>query len=108
MTTQLNFKTNTYYFNLNILTPEGGEPWQTGDAGSVEMSINGGEWQRLYNEPQTSEDSSLNSYYPYGTIFQFKNFISGTGLHLLSVSGATDSDGIWTAVMGDANLDVIF
>lgn len=109
MTTQLNFKTNTYYFDLNILLPDGSQPWQTGDAGSVEMSINNGEWTRCFNEPQTSEDLSINSYYPYGTTFGFRNFIPGTGLCLSSVSGATqNADGTWSAVLGTSELIVEF
>lgn len=33
---------NKYSYNFNVLLPDGSEPWQTGAAGSVEISINGG------------------------------------------------------------------
>ena len=74
----------TSSFNLNILLPDGSEPYTTGAAGSVEFSTNGGSsYTRLYNEPASS--------YTVGTSFVARNFTPGTGLYLSSVSGMTGS-----------------
>lgn len=84
---------SNYSFNLNILNPDGSEPYETGEAGSVEMSVNGGSYSRVYNE-------STNSYAP-GTTFAFQNFTPGTGRHLSSVSGVspTDTTGPWSLTL---------
>lgn len=93
--------TNSYSYNFNVLLPDGSEPWQTGEAGSVEISINGGSWTRIYNEGASS--------YPYGTTFKFRNFTPGTGLKLNSVTGVTaNSDGTWSATMGTSGLNINF
>lgn len=91
------FVTNSYSFNLNILLPDGSEPYTTGTAGTVEMSVNGGAWTRVFNEPAGS--------YKYGTTFQFRNFQPGTGLELDRVSGI---DSNWYAKMGTGGLNINF
>ena len=86
------WKNNNYTFNLNILNPDGSEPYQTGEAGSIEMSVNDGTWEKIHNEPTGS--------YPYGTILKFRNFVSGVGRKLSSVSGVTpNSDGTWSTTI---------
>lgn len=92
---------NNYDYNLNILLPDGSEPYQTGEAGTVECSINNGSWSRIYNEAAMS--------YPYGTTFRFRNFSPGTGLALDRVTGATaNSDGTWSATLGTGGLNINF
>ena len=80
-------------FNLNILLPNGDEPYSTGAAGSVERSINGGSYERKYNEEASS--------YAIGTTFAYRNFSPGTGLHLSSVSGVspTNTSGPWSLTL---------
>lgn len=80
-------------FNLNILLPNGDEPYETGTAGSVERSINGGSYARKYNEEASS--------YAIGTTFAYRNFSPGTGLHLSSVSGVspTNTTGPWSLTL---------
>ena len=86
------WKNNNYTFNLNILNPDGSEPYKTGEAGSIEMSVNDGTWEKIHNEPTGS--------YPYGTILKFRNFVSGKGRKLSSVSGVTqNSDGTWSTTI---------
>ena len=82
---------NSYSFNLNILNPDGSEPYSTGEAGTVEMSVNGGSYSRIYNESASS--------YTYGTVLRFRNFTPGTGRYLSSVTGATESSGVWTVTV---------
>lgn len=99
--TELYYYPNKYSYDLNVLLPDGSQPWQTGAAGSVEISINGGSWTRIYNEAASS--------YPYGTTFKFRNFTPGTGLKLNSVTGVTaNSDGTWSATMGTSGLNINF
>ena len=88
-------------FNLNILNPDGSEPYQTGEAGTVEQSINGGSYSRVYNEGANS--------YPLGTTFNYRNFIPGTGRHLSSVSGISPNNttGPWSATL-NSDLTVTF
>ena len=78
------FPEGTSSFNLNVLLPDGSEPYTTGAAGSVEFSTNGGSsYSRIYNEQASS--------YAVGTSFVARNFTPGTGLHLSSVSGMSGS-----------------
>ena len=88
-------------FNLNVLNPDGSEPYQTGEAGTVEQSINGGSYSRVYNEGANS--------YPLGTTFNYRSFIPGTGRHLSSVSGISPNNttGPWSATL-NSDLTVIF
>lgn len=88
-------------FNLNVLNPDGSEPYQTGEAGTVEQSINGGSYSRVYNEGANS--------YPLGTTFNYRSFIPGTGRHLSSVSGISPNNttGPWNATL-NSDLTVIF
>ena len=88
-------------FNLNVLNPDGSEPHQTGEAGTVEQSINGGSYSRVYNEGANS--------YPLGTTFNYRSFIPGTGRHLSSVSGISPNNttGPWSATLNN-DLTVIF
>lgn len=86
-------------FNLNILLPDGSEPYSTGAAGSVEFSSNGGSsYTRLYNEPSNS--------YVVGTSFVCRNFTPGTGLHLSGTSGfnSNGGSGPWYATQGSATV----
>lgn len=80
-------------FNLNVLLPDGSEPYDTGAAGSVERSINGGSYARKYNEEAST--------YAIGTTFAYRNFTPGTGLHLASVSGVspTNTTGPWSLTL---------
>ena len=88
-------------FNLNVLNPDGSEPYQTGEAGTVEQSINGGSYSRVYNEGANS--------YPLGTTFNYRSFIPGTGRHLSSVSGISPNNttGPWSATL-NSDLTVTF
>jgi uncharacterized repeat protein (TIGR02543 family) len=78
---------------MNILNPDGSEPYQTGEAGTVEQSINGGGYSRVYNEGASS--------YAYGTTFNYRNFTPGTGRHLSSVSGVSPANttGPWSLTL---------
>ena len=88
-------------FNLNILLPDGSEPYTTGAAGTVEFSSNGGSsYSRVSNEPASS--------YAIGTAFRFRNFTPGTGLYLSSVSGASLSGGVYAASLTSSGLTVNF
>lgn len=80
-------------FNLNVLLPNGDEPYDTGTAGSVERSINGGSYARKYNEEAST--------YAIGTTFAYRNFSPGTGLHLSSVSGVSPNNttGPWSLTL---------
>lgn len=93
---------STASFNLNILLPDGSEPYTTGIAGTVQFSSNGGSsYTPVYNEPANS--------YTIGTVFKFKNFSPGTGLKLSSVTGASlGSDGVYTATLTSSGLTVNF
>lgn len=88
-------------FNLNVLNPDGSEPYQTGEAGTVEQSINGGSYSRVYNEGANS--------YPLGTTFSYRSFVPGTGRHLSSVSGISPNNttGPWSATLNN-DLTVTF
>ena len=88
-------------FNLNVLNPDGSEPYQTGEAGTVEQSINGGSYSRVYNEGANS--------YPLGTTFNYRSFTPGTGRHLSSVSGISPNNttGPWSATL-NSDLTVTF
>ena len=83
------------------MNPDGSEPYQTGEAGSVEQSVNGGSYARIYNE----QASSYNS----GTTLAYRNFSPGTGRHLSSVSGISPNNttGPWSATLNN-DLLVIF
>lgn len=93
---------STASFNLNILLPDGSEPYTTGTAGTINFSTDGGSsYSRVYNEPTGT--------YAIGTVFKFKEFIPGTGLKLKSVSGATlGSDGVYTLTLTSAGASVNF
>lgn len=90
------FNANTGSFNLNILNPDGSEPYSTGEAGSVEQSVGGGSYSRVYNESASS--------YVQGTTFNYRNFWGGTGRHLSSVSGISPSNtsGPWSTTQGSS------
>ena len=84
----------TGYFNLNIYMPDGQtEPYDTGRAGTVQMSTDGGSsWSgNIYNEP-------TNEYY-VGRPLKFRNFYPGEGLKYSSVSGV---DGNWAVTQDDS------
>ena len=89
-------------FNLNVLNPDGSEPYSTGEAGSVERSINGGTYERKYNEDASS--------YAIGTTFNYRNFTPGTGRYLSSVSGVSPNNttGPWSATMTASGLSINF
>ena len=80
-------------FNLNVLLPNGNEPYDTGAAGYVERSINGGTYEKKCNEDANT--------YAIGTTFAYRNFSPGTGLHLSSVSGVspTNTTGPWSLTL---------
>ena len=81
-------------FNLNILMPDDvTEPYQTGRAGTVQMSTDGGStWTgNIYNEPASS--------YYVGRPLKFRNFYPGEGLKYKSVSGV---DGNWAVTQDDS------
>lgn len=101
------------YFNLNVLLPDGSEPYSTGTAGSIEMSTNGGaSYTRVYNESVMQ--------YPIGTVFRFRNFIPGTGYGLEYVSGVDNiepgylwggtltTSGMTVTIQTTTNYSVIF
>lgn len=92
----------TASFNLNILNPDGSEPYQTGEAGTVEQSINGGSYTRVYNEGASS--------YPLGTTFNYRNFIPGEHRELSSVTGISPSNttGPWSLTLSSSGASVNF
>lgn len=89
-------------FNLNILNPDGSEPYQTGEAGTVEQSINGGSYTRVYNEGAGS--------YPLGTTFNYRNFTPGAHRELSSVTGISPSNttGPWSLTLSSSGASVNF
>lgn len=89
-------------FNLNILNPDGSEPYQTGEAGTVEQSINGGSYTRVYNEGANS--------YPLGTTFNYRNFTSGEHRELSSVTGISPSNttGPWSLTLSSSGASINF
>lgn len=89
-------------FNLNILNPDGSEPYQTGEAGTVEQSINGGSYTRVYNEGAGS--------YPLGTTFNYRNFTPGAHRELSSVTGISPSNttGPWSLTLSSDGASVNF
>ena len=89
-------------FNLNILNPDGSEPYQTGEAGTVEQSINGGSYTRVYNEGANS--------YPLGTTFNYRNFTPGEHRELSSVTGISPSNttGPWSLTLSSSGASVNF
>ena len=89
-------------FNLNILNPDDSEPYQTGEAGTVEQSINGGSYTRVYNEGANS--------YPLGTTFNYRNFTPGAHRELSSVTGISPSNttGPWSLTLSSSGASVDF
>lgn len=89
-------------FNLNILNPDGSEPYQTGEAGTVEQSINGGSYTRVYNEGADS--------YPLGTTFNYRNFTPGAHRELSSVTGISPSNttGPWSLTLSSSGASIDF
>lgn len=89
-------------FNLNVLNPDGSEPYQTGEAGTVEQSINGGSYTRVYNEGANS--------YTIGTTFNYRNFIPGAHRELSSVTGISPSNttGPWSLTLSSSGASVNF
>lgn len=89
-------------FNLNILNPDDSEPYQTGEAGTVEQSINGGSYARVYNEGANS--------YPLGTTFNYRNFTPGAHRELSSVTGISPSNttGPWSLTLSSSGASVDF
>lgn len=89
-------------FNLNILNPDGSEPYQTGEAGTVEQSINGGGYTRVYNEGASS--------YTIGTTFNYRNFTPGAHRELSSVTGISPSNttGPWSLTLSSSGASVNF
>lgn len=92
----------TASFNLNILNPDGSEPYQTGEAGTVEQSINGGSYTRVYNEGANS--------YTIGTTFNYRNFTPGAHRELSSVTGISPSNttGPWSLTLSSSGASVNF
>lgn len=92
----------TASFNLNILNPDGSEPYQTGEAGTVEQSINGGSYTRVYNEGASS--------YTIGTTFNYRNFTPGAHRELSSVTGISPSNttGPWSLTLSSSGASVNF
>lgn len=90
----VSYGASSHAFDLNILNPDG----STGEAGTVEQSVNGGGYARIYNEQASS--------YGHGTTLNYRNFTPGTGRHLSSVSGITPNNttGPWSATV---NSDLI-
>ena len=95
-------KVGTGSFNLNILNPDGSEPYQTGEAGTVEQSINGGSYTRVYNEGADS--------YAIGTTFNYRNFIPGAHRELSSVTGISPNNttGPWSLTLSSSGASVNF
>lgn len=89
-------------FNLNILNPDDSEPYQTGEAGTVEQSINGGGYTRVYNEGANS--------YTIGTTFNYRNFTPGAHRELSSVTGISPSNttGPWSLTLSSSGASVNF
>lgn len=89
-------------FNLNILNPDGSESYQTGEAGTVEQSINGGSYTRVYNEGANS--------YPLGTTFNYRNFTPGAHRELSSVTGISPSNttGPWSLTLSSSGASINF
>lgn len=89
-------------FNLNILNPDDSEPYQTGEAGTVEQSINGGSYTRVYNEGASS--------YPLGTTFNYRNFTPGAHRELSSVTSISPSNttGPWSLTLSSSGASVNF
>ena len=89
-------------FNLNILNPDGSEPYQTGEAGTVEQSINGGSYTRVYNEGANS--------YTIGTTFNYRNFTPGAHRELSSVTGISPNNttGPWSLTLSSSGASVNF
>lgn len=89
-------------FNLNILNPDGSEPYQTGEAGAVEQSINGGSYTRVYNEGASS--------YTIGTTFNYRNFTPGAHRELSSVTGISPSNttGPWSLTLSSSGASINF
>lgn len=89
-------------FNLKILNPDDSEPYQTGEAGTVEQSINGGSYTRVYNEGANS--------YPLGTTFNYRNFTPGAHRELSSVTGISPSNttGPWSLTLSSSGASVNF
>lgn len=89
-------------FNLNILNPDDSEPYQTGEAGTVEQSINGGSYTRVYNEGANS--------YPLGTTFNYRNFTPGAHRELSSVTGISpgNTTGPWSLTLSSSGASVNF
>lgn len=89
-------------FNLNILNPDDSEPYQTGEAGTVEQSINGGSYTRVYNEGASS--------YPLGTTFNYRNFTPGAHRELSSVTGISPSNttGPWSLTLSSSGASINF
>lgn len=87
------FSSGAVSFNMNVLNPDGSEPYTTGEAGSVEVSINGGGYSRVYNEGASS--------YAYGTTFNYRNFTPGSHRRLSSVSGISPNNttGPWSLTL---------
>lgn len=89
-------------FDLNILNPDDSEPYQTGEAGTVEQSINGGSYTRVYNEGAGS--------YSLGTTFNYRNFTPGAHRELSSVTGISPSNttGPWSLTLSSSGASVNF
>lgn len=97
-----NIGAKTASFNLNILNPDDSEPYQTGEAGTVEQSINGGSYTRVYNEGASS--------YPLGTTFNYRNFTPGAHRELSSVTGISPSNttGPWSLTLSSSGASINF
>lgn len=87
------FSSGMVSYNMNILNPDGSEPYSTGEAGTVEESINGGGYTRVQNEGASS--------YGYGTTIAYRNFTPGAHRHLASVSGISPNNttGPWSLTL---------
>lgn len=78
-----------YTYNMNILNPDGSEPYTTGEAGTVYMDGYG----RIYDQPYSS--------YAAGSSITYRDFIPGTGRYLSSVSNLTpnNTSGPWSVTI---------
>lgn len=91
-----------YDFDLKILTPEGVESKNATTLGSVQMSVDNGNYQTVVDEPQ--------SQYLYTSTFKFKNINLAPGLRLSSVTGATwdSTNQVYTATQPAEALTITF
>lgn len=99
--------------DLNFLTPDGGQPWQTGAAGTLEVSLDGGKtWSGpIWNETQFDR---ANSWFPVGSTILLRDIKPAYGSKLDRVGVGLDdgvkttpvtasSDGVWAVTLPSDN-----